>query len=149
MFLHCVSNTPLSLPIEQRPVGNVGTSFPLTVGRGYAVAGMSLALSRLTLLVRADWGTPLFLPAGLFERLPTTLPADWVFSIMPGMGATGAERWSDPIEAIWGYPELVMDPNWVQLLIEEADAGARKVFNSRIDEIEVAQAQAQVPEAEW
>ena len=88
---------------------------------------MALFENVLHFLVRDDSDEPFFFPAGMFELTTSPLPAHWGFSLRPGVRASGTDLWADPVQAVWGYPELVDDPNHLNQL-GELEAAALEVF---------------------
>jgi hypothetical protein len=111
MKLTCAFNRSSALPAEQRGrmVGSDET-YPLTVGLEYVVVGMGLWENVLFLLVRDDWGKPCFARAGLFELGSQEVPDGWRFALGPGSERRVARLWVEPCGAVWGYDELVDDP---------------------------------------
>jgi hypothetical protein len=97
---------------------DVDETYPLTVGSEYVVAGMGLWENVLFVLVRDDWGKPCLARAGLFELGSGEIPEGWRFALCPGIRATGRELWVQPDGAVWGYDELVDDPEHLGELAE-------------------------------
>jgi len=126
----CVANDPKMLADHQqgRAVAFEST-YPLTVGKQYLIVGMAIVERAFFFLVRDDAGGPCFAHAGFFDLLKADIPAGWRFGLEAGINASGKGLWSDPGVAIWGYPELVDDPEHVNALFE-FDPGALAVFES-------------------
>ncbi|HRW17374.1 MAG TPA: hypothetical protein P5181_00855 [Dermatophilaceae bacterium] len=140
MFLTCIDNRAAALSDHQRPRGSVENSaYPLTAGRSYPVLGMLLWENVLNVLVPDDWGGPCFAPAGLFDLGSWEMPSDWSFGLFSGIRASGADLWTDPYGAAWGYAELVHDPEHGSALAERDDQ-AVAVFRQRVAEAEAARA---------
>jgi hypothetical protein len=99
--------------------------------------GILLDENQLSFLVRDDWGGPCFAPAGLFELGTFEIPSGWEFGLLSGVRASGRELWSDPAQAVWGYPELVRDPQHGAGLAER-DPAAIAVFAARVSAAEGA-----------
>lgn len=81
-----------------------------------------------------DTGFPSFEPAGLFEPVREQLPPGWAFSLGTGIAARGQESWLDPVQATWGYPELVNNPQHYTLLVD-GDIAAREVFHRELAQV--------------
>jgi hypothetical protein len=119
MKLRCVTNRASDLAGNQRGRGTQHTHvYDLTIGSAYRVAGMVLWETMLWFLIRGDDGAPLNAPAGLFERLSSTVPADWLFAVGPGASLEPPALWEQPVVAIWGYPALVNDPTHLPRLFD-------------------------------
>lgn len=138
MRVICVTNNPKELADHQRgrAVEFEGL-YPLTVGKAYAIVGMTIAERAFYFLVRDDAGGPCFAHAGFFELFTAPLPEGWRFALEPGIRASGHDLWSDPAVAIWGYPELVEDPTHVQALFE-FDPAALEIFRAHVAEAEAS-----------
>lgn len=105
------------------------TSFDVTVGVDYEVAGIGLYETVLLALIEDDSGMPNWLPVGLFDIVGEQLPTRWTFAILDGVAASGGDasgRWV----AKWGYPELVRDPAHSDALINR-DPDALAIFRRR------------------
>lgn len=128
MKITCISNDPKTLAEHQLARGQgADYTYSLTPGTRYQVLGMSITEVSLDFLVVDDWRDPVFFPAGLFMPFNAPFPFDWVFSLRTGVQASGVGRWSDPVIAMWGYPELARDPDHVRALLER-ESGALDVF---------------------
>lgn len=127
--LLCVSNRAGDLGESQRGRGTRSDYiYDLTVGRNYDIAGMVLWETTLWVLVRADDGSPLNAPAGLFDGASVDLPPEWRFAVGPGARRSGTELWAEPRVAMWGYPELVDDHEHLERLFDGGDDDALAVF---------------------
>lgn len=136
MRVTCVSNDPKMLADHQQSRAvPFESAYPLTIGKAYAIVGMTIAERAFYLLVRDDSGGPCFAPAGFFELFTASIPEGWRFGLEPGIRATGRDLWSEPGVATWGYPELVDDPAHVQSLLE-FDPTALDVFESYVAKAE-------------
>lgn len=136
MKLRCRANVGSALAEEQRPRGeNAQTRYDLTPGKDYSILGMILWENVLALLVADDWGGPGFFPAGLFEREAAQLPSDWHFGVLAGIAATGRGLWEQPLQAVWGYPELVEDQGHIDGL-GNREAESLSVFRAQQEKVE-------------
>jgi hypothetical protein len=132
--LLCSSNSASDLAAAQRGRGTSPTHiYDLTVGAVYRVVGMVLWETMLWLLVRGDDGAPLNAPAGLFEQVGVGIPDTWRFRIGSGARLEGSDLWERPIVAIWGYDELVDDPNHLDRLFDGGYEELR-AFEKRFEE---------------
>ena len=137
MRIKCVENQAAFLSDHQRPRGSVVSSgYPLLIGKQYRAVGILLDENQLSFLVRDDWGGPCFAPAGLFELGAFEIPLGWEFGLLSGIRASGRELWSDPAQAVWGYPELVRTPQHGAALAER-DPAAIAIFDGRMLAAEV------------
>jgi hypothetical protein len=128
MRLVCRSNRALDLSDHQIERGtSLQATYPLTVGSPYIILGMGIWERVLSFLVRNDIGRPSFVPAGLFEEQRVRIPTSWEFTLQAGIRANGRQLWTDPCIAVWGYHELVANPDHAGAL-EEGDEKAYKVF---------------------
>lgn len=131
MKILCVSNHAAFLSDHQLPRGSTNNStYPVSSGRSYEVFGMTLDENQLSFLVSDDWGWPCFVPAGLFDLGVFEIPQSWEFGLQSGIRASGYELWSDPSQAIWGYPELVRDPHHAAALVDR-EASAIDIFRNQ------------------
>jgi len=134
MWATCITNRAADLADHQR--GRTwleATTYHLTPGRGYLVLGMSVTETRLMIFALDDTEFPGFYPAGLFDIASQPTPARWMFAVRDGMRASGTDVWANPVQAVWGYPELVEDPSHYTRLVE-GEAAARDVFQRRLAE---------------
>ena len=130
LVLKCVANRQADLPIEQRDrAWQISGLYPVTVGRSYEVFGMSLIENRLYFLIRDDTEDPCFLQAAMFSPLEGELPTHWMFALRDGVHETGGQFWSNPVVAVWGYPELVLNRDHAGQL-EMGEAAALDIFFS-------------------
>lgn len=133
MIVRCIRNTGASLGAPERGhYYTVKTVFQVKVGSDYLVFGMSLWETILTVLIRDETGRPRWNPIGLFEFKSRTLPKDWEFALLDGIGASGGDA-SNRRVAMWGYRELVQDPEHSDGLINR-DPSALEIFYSRFAE---------------
>lgn len=105
----------------------------LTINRSYPVLGMSLTDDQLLLLILDDTHFPMFCPTELFAPWGAPIPSDWHFALASGRSADGEGPRVDPIQAIWGYLELVEDPGHYTAIVD-GDPLARRVFDHRYRE---------------
>lgn len=136
MWATCITNQLGDLADHQRGRGWPETGVcHVTPGRRYRVLGLSVTESRLLVFVLDDTGFPVFYPAGFFDVASQPVPAGWMFAILDGMRASARDVWANPIQAIWGYRELVEDPLHYTDLVE-GETSAREVFDRRLTEAE-------------
>ena len=88
--------------------------------------GMSLWETILTVLVCDETKRPHWHPIGLFELDCQKLPDDWEFTLLDGVAASGGDALNRRV-AMWGYRELVRDPEHSDGLIE-LDPAALRIF---------------------
>ncbi len=132
----CISNDPRALADHQRHRAmEFASVYALTIGKRYPILGMSITENVLEYLVRDDWGGPCFAPAGFFDLMTAQIPENWHFALKPGVHASGRELWSHPVVALWGYPELIEDPEHAAAL-EEQEAAAVEIFSRYADAAE-------------
>jgi hypothetical protein len=89
--------------------------FDLTLGANYTVFAMGFFGATLYVLVRDDGGTPDWMPVNVFSMEKSPVPEGWVFVLVDPVRAVGGSAisgWS----AIWGYPELVSDVEFITRL---------------------------------
>lgn len=131
MWAICATNDPNALADHQRGrAASFESAYPITIGKSYAVIGMSVTENILDFLVRDDWGGPCFAPAGMFELLTAPVPDDWSFTLRSGIRATGNAAWENPIVAMWGYRELVDTETHVTDLLDR-EPNALRIFAAR------------------
>ncbi len=129
----CILNDPKLLADHQQSRAVLFEDrYPLSVGKPYIVLGMSIAERALCFLVQDDNGYPTFAPAGFFECFIDKLPEWWLFSLDPGIHASGTDLWEVVSVATWGYPEMVNDVGYIQSLLE-FDSDAMEVFQRYLD----------------
>lgn len=123
MKANCVDNDPRLLPDHQKNrMSDIESIYPVTPGRVYQILGIVNFERRLLFLVMNDYGDPRWVPAAFFEQVTCSMPSNWKFSLRPGIHATGADLYDSPFVAIWGYRELVEDPQHASLLMEDDPA---------------------------
>lgn len=105
--------------------GTSNTEFSVSIGNEYIVYGMMLWKGVIKYLIVGNHDKPSWYPAELFEVKNDSLPLEWYFDFCI----------TDNLEAIWGYSELVHDPEHFDLL-QERDSNAIKIFLKRKQEIE-------------
>ena len=108
------------------------TVFHVTLGTEYVVMGMGIFKHSLVLLICDETERPNWLPIGLFEVTDTLMPATWQFRLLDGVAASSAQPSVGWI-ALWGYPELAVDSQHIDKLIER-DPDALAVFQRRLGE---------------
>ena len=118
MILQCVQNDPAKLANWQRlaPAG-FETVYPLTIGLSYPIVGMMLYSTVLWVLVEDDNRGPLMAPVDMFRKISQQLPEGWWFRA----GNTDASIVGEPLDqtiAVWGYAELVENPDHYSALTE-------------------------------
>ena len=133
MLVRCLYNARDAIPQEEgRWLDDANFSdAPLEVGQDYLVAGILLYRSVLTYLVADARLNPVPAPAGLFEIVDGGLPPHWRFAAFDGLRATGAETLDRPLQAMWGYDELVENSRHLEALFE-FDENALVSFRSQI-----------------
>lgn len=122
MKVKCNANLGKSLsPNALKVVGFISTNFQLEIGDTYNVYSISLYKGILNYLTIDRWNTyPFWFPAELFSIENPSVPQNWYF------------RFNNPptrggLEALWGYWDMVHDPNHYDNLIER-ESNALKVF---------------------
>lgn len=86
MRVVCVANDPKALADHQRSrAAEFESDYPLTIGKSYAVLGMTIFENVFNFLVRDDWGAPCFAPADFFELVAAPIPDGWRFALRPGI----------------------------------------------------------------
>jgi hypothetical protein len=113
MLVSCKYNSNASVPDLERVNGNLLTAkFDIMIGKHYIVFGQVLFARKLMYLVDPDEMTrPNWYPAELFDVVDGTIPNSWQFSYY-------AYGYSEDLGAIWGYDNLVSDPNHFNALSE-------------------------------
>lgn len=129
MKVKCIAISGKDLsPKTLSEVGFSSTEFQLEIDALYTVYGIVLKNGVISYLTMDRWKTlPFWLPAELFLVEDHLLPLDWYY-----------RHFYPPIEgkeALWGYEELVLDPNHYLKLIER-DNEAVKIFLKRKEEID-------------
>mgnify|MGYP000036764865 CR=1 FL=1 len=125
----CVHNRSSMLAEHQRGrLGDLDSEYSVSIGERYIVVGMGIWENVLHFLVRDDWRMPTFMPAGLFDCPAQSLPEGWGFSLQPGIAARGRDLWVTPCAALWGYEQLLADPEHAGLLGERDDAAMLVFF---------------------
>lgn len=138
LVLTCLSNQPTDLPDLQRGKHpELEGTYPITPGANYVAYGMMVVHNVFGFLVQDDWGAPDFAPAGLFELITGPIPNEWRFSLRPGIRLSSDFIGQDPVVAVWGYPEMIDDPDHVNNLFERED-DAMMIFIARTLEAKAA-----------
>ncbi len=131
MIAVCIHNRGSQLADHQRGRHTLfDETFPLTIGSPYEVLGMGIVETTLCLLVQTDSGHPHFLPAGLFDCGDQPLPSNWRFSLLEAIAYSGRDLWSRSI-AVWGYEELVTDPQH-RVGLANLDERALRIFRTQL-----------------
>jgi hypothetical protein len=131
VIARCVHNTGSALGHPARGhFYTVETIFHLELAKEYVVLGLGIFETVLLALVRDETGRPSWLPIGLFEFEGTALPADWEFTVVDGVAASGGVA-SDRWVARWGYAELVGKAPLSDALIER-EPHALEIFEREI-----------------
>jgi hypothetical protein len=115
--------------------------YDLSVGELYAVLGMGIWETVLQVLVRNDWGLPVWCPAALFEIEDQPLPDHWRFALRSDVQASGRDLWTRWV-AQWGYPELIVDERHSDALMER-DAAALEIFSREIERFGASEAEGE------
>lgn len=135
MLIECLSNAASFLDEERRTRGSSSeTTYEITAGRKYQVVALLVWENSLNFLVRDDDGWPMMAPAGLFEVGDWDLPPGWRFRSGPGARRGGVRLWEEPLVALWGYAELVEDPEGLERLFEDQSPEAMALFESQFDD---------------
>jgi hypothetical protein len=124
MIARCV-RTSLEAP-ERGHFYTAQTNFHVQLGKDYLVLGICLWETILIVLMCDETGRPRWHPIGLFEFDHEKLPEDWEFSLLDGIAASGGNALNRRV-AIWGYRELVREPQHVDKLVDR-DPAALEVF---------------------
>lgn len=95
--------------------------FHLTVAKKYRAHGLALFNGAMIALVIDDETLPCWYPAEAFVVVDGTMPHNWRFGLRDQDGATG-------LQAIWGYPKLVDDPNHISSLAELDSSALAEFF---------------------
>lgn len=127
MVAKCIHNRGIELgPVSCGGLHTEETVFDLTLDKNYSVFGLGLFQSTLALLVFSDQCTPSFLPTGLFHVDGQKLPSGWEFAVYDAPAASGVGE-ADYWVALWGFPELVRDPEYAGRLVD-GDPTALDIF---------------------
>lgn len=129
----CISADPRSLADHQqhRAVKYSGL-YDITPGREYEFVGMAIAERTISFLTKDDMGEPAMVPAGLFALFDAKIPDHWRFRLSPGIQASGRDLWTNPVVAVWGFAELVDQPDFTARLME-FETDAMRVFESQFE----------------
>jgi hypothetical protein len=100
--------------------------FHVSIGASYAILGMGTFETTLLALVLDDTGKPNWLPVGLFDVSDAEVPSGWRVAVLNGAAASAAAPAHGWV-ALWGYPELVRDPEHRDKLIHR-DVEALEIF---------------------
>ncbi|MDQ2630630.1 MAG: hypothetical protein M3Y75_06605 [Actinomycetota bacterium] len=88
------------------------------VGGEYHVYGLAWFSSSLSVLIYSDAHAPDWMPVGLFELDDAQpMPSYWEFAVRDRLAASGGDSFGKLV-AIWGYPELVRNPEHNDGLVE-------------------------------
>jgi hypothetical protein len=131
MIARCISNSAKDLgPPTMGSLHTSETDFDpyVHVGGEYPVYGLAWFSSTLSVLIYSDANAPDWLPVGLFEIAPQSMPAYWEFAVRDPLAASGGDSLGKLV-AIWGYPELVHNPEHNDGLVDR-DAEHLKLFHS-------------------
>jgi hypothetical protein len=129
MKVQCIHKQGMPVPDDVIALGNTqATAWDVTFGREYIVYAILLrqnVIKYLILDTNSPW--PNWSPAFLFRIVDRELPSGWFFH--NGDPAI-------PVDAIWGYEELVQPgaQHFIDLIEREGDA--LEVFSRRRAEIE-------------
>jgi hypothetical protein len=139
----CIFNRQLDLAEHQkRRATSEEAVYSLTIGKTYTILGMHIWENVLSFLVYDDVMVPSFVPAGLFQPEEFSIPSDWMFALRSGISASGRQQWTDPCSAVWGYEELVANPDHFAALVE-GDQEAFSIFFSHLRRYEEEDEQAE------
>ena len=131
MLFKCVRDKGWNLPeadpsglipegsIYRGPYVSAQTVFNLTLNKAYQVHGLAVYNGGLTALVVNDTELPTWYPVEAFVVVDGTLPPSWRFCLRDEDGPTG-------LQALWGYPELIDDPDHIKAI--EYDTSALSIF---------------------
>jgi hypothetical protein len=131
MIVRCIANTGDVLPPASRDPSrgfDVGTEFPVTVGRSYEVFAMTNVVGIAWFYVMDDHGEPwpTWMPSPLFEVVDGRLPSSW---------QVGYFRFSrDDQYPILSFPEWARDHSFYERLVDGEEEAVR-VFDSRRREV--------------
>lgn len=125
MQVVCKANSGASLSsrVLAARVASTETEYSIKIGRVCTVHGISVAHGVVHyLVIPSDGAFPVWYPAELFDVTDYSLPGDWYFDYY------GTEH---GIDAMWGYRELVLDPDHHDDLIGNRGPKAVGVFAER------------------
>lgn len=132
MIAKCLHNQGSQLPQPARAhLYSERTTFEVTPGEDYQLAGLGVFETVLLVLVRDDTGKPNWLPSALFQMTMAQMPSSWYLSVRePDVSVAGdlTGKWL----MMMGYEELIRDPSHSDGLIER-DAEALETFHRRLD----------------
>jgi hypothetical protein len=136
MKIKCIANTIAGLSKKTIELGYSSTSkFNIEIGETYTVYGMSMWKNSLDYLIAEnETNNPAWYPAELFEVTFNLLPIVWYFNFERYTNYKG----EDSEKAIWGYKEMIGDPEHFSDLAE-GKPEAIEIFLKRkrqIDEYE-------------
>jgi hypothetical protein len=125
MKVKCIANMGDGLSKQSIQVGrSLDSSFHLRIGEIYPVYGINQWRNTLNYLTmnRAN-SMPIWSPAELFVVLDEKLPEDWYFNYL---GHT-----EDLLNAVWGYKELVLNPQHYDGLMGESKKDLELFFERK------------------
>lgn len=135
MRVRCTSTSPRDLGLPARGLYYTsGTEFHVVLDRQYVVMAMGVFKGTLVVLLEDETKRPNWLPVGLFEFAEARIPGTWMFRLIDPRAASSALA-SEGWVALWGYPELVLNPQHLDDLIEREPAAmmlfVRELANAR------------------
>lgn len=102
----------------------IDTIYDVTIGNIYEIYGQMIYGGILYYLIDPDGlYKPNWYPSDLFEIYEGSIPSNWHFKTISGCSV-------DDVSAIWGYFELVENPDHFNSLAER-EGMALKIFESR------------------
>ena len=100
-----------------------------TIDQEYFVCGIVLFDHKLLYLIYDNYERAVSYPATLFEIVDSSLPEEWYHKFH------GYEPYS--MNAMWGYKDMISSTPHYDILIEDQEENAKKLFLKRKEEINV------------
>jgi len=124
MIVECVRDKGWDVPADHRgPPLTAQVVFYLTVNQTYRVHGLALYNGGLCVLLLNDTELPNWYPVEAFTVVDSRLSTGWRFVLRDKVGYAG-------IQALWGYPELIENPNHFSELAELETSALTSFFEA-------------------